>query len=95
MKGNVLLSVRQGRHKIVYQGLLSYNNLTINNVSENRQMNCIVEEVSTILYRIKVCYHTGKLSIGNLYFEICQFMVIMSIQLKNTKYELEKNYASV
>lgn len=101
MKGNVLLSVRQGRHKIVYQGLLSYNNLTINNVSENRQMtnyglqNCIAEEVSTILHRIKLCYHTGKLSIGNLYFAICQFMVIMSIQLKNTKYELEKNYAGV
>lgn len=38
MKGNVLLSVRQERHRIVYEDLLSYNNLTINNVSENRQM---------------------------------------------------------
>lgn len=75
MKGNVLLSIRQRRHKIVYQALLSYNDLTINNVRENRQMtnyglqNCIAGEVSTILYRIKLCYRAGKL------FQYWQFLL--------------------
>lgn len=73
MKGNVLLSVRQERHRIVYEDLLSYNNLTINNVSENRQMTNYVLQKKFLQFYIE---QNSVIMQENLVLAICTLQFV-------------------